>query len=263
LQPSSSPDRPNRHLVATEGLVDDERMNILAIECATEVASVALSTSAGMRERRSAGEKQSAFLLPAVDALLAESGIARGAIDGIVVGRGPGAFTGVRFGLAVAQGLAFGLDRPALAVSSLAALALQAVEDCGSEAGTCVLALIDARMDEIYGGAFAFEGDHRLAARGTEFLAAPTALQVPPDGPLLVAGSGLAAYRVQVTVALGQRPFVAASESFPSASALARLARPEFAAGGGGSAEALRPVYLRDKVALTEAERGKRQKTSQ
>ncbi|HRQ65491.1 MAG TPA: tRNA (adenosine(37)-N6)-threonylcarbamoyltransferase complex dimerization subunit type 1 TsaB [Xanthomonadaceae bacterium] len=238
-------------------------MNILAIECATEVASVALSTPAGMRERRSGGEKQSAFLLPAVDALLAEAGIARGAIDGIAVGRGPGAFTGVRFGLAVAQGLAFGLDRPALAISSLAALALQAAHDCRSDAGTCVLALFDARMDEVYGGAFEFAGDDRVTALGAEFLSAPSALQVPRGTALLVAGSGLAAYRMQVAVVVGTRPFVAAAESFPTASALARLARPEFAAGRGGSAETLCPVYLRDKVALTEVERGRGHSTSQ
>jgi tRNA threonylcarbamoyladenosine biosynthesis protein TsaB len=237
-------------------------MNLLAIECATEVSSVALLTPAGMRERRSSGEKQGAFLLPAVEALLAESGMARSAIDAIAVGRGPGAFTGVRFGLAVAQGLALGLDRPALAVSSLAALALQAVLDCRVAADTQVLALIDARMDEVYGGCFAFHVGHGLSAIGDEFLQAPATLQAPVGEPLLVAGSGLAAYRLPVAAALGARGYVAAADSYPSAAAVARLAAPELAAGRGGAAESLRPVYLRDKVALTEAERAA-QRTSQ
>ncbi len=233
-------------------------MNILSIECATEAASVALLTATGVRERRNAGEKQSAFLLPAVEALLADCGMSRSGIDGIAVSRGPGAFTGVRFGLAVAQGLALGLDRPAVAVSTLAALALQAVEDSAATPGTSVLALIDARMNEVYGGAFAFAGGDRLAGLGEEFLSSPDSLDVPEGETLLVAGSGLGAYRMRIAIALGTRRFVAAAESTPSAVAVARLAVHEFAAGRCAALESLRPVYLRDKVALTEAERGKR-----
>lgn len=230
-------------------------MNILSIECATETASVALLLPSGVRERRSMGEKQSTFLLPAVEALLAEAGIGRGAIDGIAVSRGPGAFTGVRFGLAVAQGLALGLDRPAVGVSSLAALALQAADDGAAAPGTRILALIDARMGEVYGGAFDYAGGDVLHALGEEFLEAPDALAAPGGESLLVAGSGLAAHRSRVALAVAPGTFAAAAESSPSAGAVARLAMPDFAAGRGGAAETLRPVYLRDKVALTESER--------
>lgn len=232
-------------------------MNILAIECATETASVALRTASGRIERRSAGEKQSAFLLPAIDALLAEAGLARGAIDAIAASRGPGGFTGVRFGIAVAQGLAFGLDRPVVPVSTLAALALQATRDAAATAGTTVLALLDARMDEVYGGSFRVNDDGGIEPTSDEFVTGPANTSVTAAGPLLVAGSGLAAYRMQVAVALGARPFAAAADSVPTAAAVADLAVRALSAGRGGAVETLRPVYLRDKVALTEAERAR------
>jgi tRNA threonylcarbamoyladenosine biosynthesis protein TsaB len=232
-------------------------MRILAIECATETAGVALAVDGEVRERRSAGEKHGAFLLPAVAALLAEAGLERGALDGVAVGRGPGAFTGVRFGLAVAQGLALGLDRPVLAVSTLAALALQAATETRSAAGTSVLALLDARMDEVYGGAFELGGSDLVRPLGEEFLRSPGAVQAPQGEPLLVAGSGLAAHRSSVAAALGARKYLAAADAWPSATAVARLALPGFAAGLAGPPERLAPVYLRDKVALTESERGR------
>ena len=82
------------------------------------------------------------------DELLAEAGIAESQLDAIAVGRGPGAFTGVRLAVALAQGMALALDRPVVPVSTLAALGA-----CRSpETATCVLAAIDARMGELYLG---------------------------------------------------------------------------------------------------------------
>ena len=83
------------------------------------------------------------------EAVLAEAGLARRDLDGIAVGRGPGSFTGVRLAVSMAQGLALALDLPVVTVSSLAALAMEAPAD-----GAPVLALIDARMGEIYAGSF-------------------------------------------------------------------------------------------------------------
>src|SRR3546814_9276810 len=89
-------------------------------------------------------------VLPMADELLAEAGIGRHALDAIAVGRGPGAFTGVRLGVSLAQGMALALDLPVITVSSLAALALEAPE----EEGTAILAVIDARMGEIYAACY-------------------------------------------------------------------------------------------------------------
>ncbi|HVF36033.1 MAG TPA: tRNA (adenosine(37)-N6)-threonylcarbamoyltransferase complex dimerization subunit type 1 TsaB, partial [Candidatus Saccharimonadia bacterium] len=102
-------------------------MNLLAIETATEACSVALVSGQTIVQRHELAPRRHAELvLPMIEQVLAEAGLARGAIDAIAVGRGPGAFTGVRLAISIAQGLALGLDRPVVPVSTLAALALEA-----------------------------------------------------------------------------------------------------------------------------------------
>ena len=122
-------------------------MKLLALETATEACSVALWVDGAVIERHALAPRRHAELvLPMVDAVLAEGGISRRALDAIAVGRGPGAFTGVRLAIAVAQGLALALDRPVLPVSTLAALAMAAAQDAGAAP---ILAAIDARMGEV------------------------------------------------------------------------------------------------------------------
>src|SRR5690606_25237009 len=106
---------------------------------------------------------------------LDEAGIARGALDAIAVGRGPGGFTGVRLGVAVAQGLAFALERPVYAVSTLRALAAQ-VDANASASGSTVLAAIDARMGEVYLGLFALDDQGLPVASGEEWMGEPAAI---------------------------------------------------------------------------------------
>src|SRR6476620_7505464 len=102
-------------------------MKLLAFETATEACSVALWIDGRVVERYDLAPRRHAELaLPWADALLAEAGIARAQIDAIAVGRGPGAFTGVRLAIALAQGVALGLDRPLVPVSTLEALAFDA-----------------------------------------------------------------------------------------------------------------------------------------
>src|SRR5574340_720031 len=102
-------------------------MNLLAIETATESCSAALNIDGRIIERSELAPRRHAeLILPMIESLLGEAGIARAQLDGIAVGRGPGAFTGVRLAIAVAQGLALALDIPVVAVSSLDALAQDA-----------------------------------------------------------------------------------------------------------------------------------------
>ena len=102
-------------------------------------------------------------MLPLADELLAEAGIGKHALDAIAVGRGPGAFTGVRLAISLAQGMAMALDRLVVTVSSLAALALEAPED-----DAAILAVIDARMGEIYAASYRRDNEGGLIALDEE-----------------------------------------------------------------------------------------------
>jgi len=147
-------------------------MKLLAFETATEACSVAVWIDGEVIERFEIAPRRHAELaLPWADAVLAEAGIAKSAIDAIAVGRGPGAFTGVRLAIAVAQGVALALDRPIVPVSTLAALALQG-------GAPRVLAAIDARMGEVYAAAFRCDnGDAVL--RDAERVVAPDRVVLP------------------------------------------------------------------------------------
>ena len=227
-------------------------MKILALETATEACSVALYIDGDSIEKYEVAPRRHAELvLPMADALIAEAGIAKAALDAIAVGRGPGAFTGVRLAIAMAQGLALALDRPVVPVSTLAALALGAA---AHRRGT-VLAAIDARMGELYAGAFAIDGDGLVQAIGEEILVKPDAL-ARPEGDVVGIGSGFATYGDVLSARLA--PLVAVDgEALPHASAIAKLAARAFARGEAVDAGAAQPVYLRDKVALTLEEQGK------
>lgn len=225
-------------------------MKLLAFETATEACSVALWLDREVVERFGIAPRRHAELsLPWADELLAGAGIARSQLDAVAVGRGPGAFTGVRLAIAIAQGIALALDRPVIPVSTLAALALQAgdVPD-----GTRVFAAIDARMNEVYSGRFELRGGDAVAL-GAERLDAPDAVPLP-DGEWAGVGTGFAALDGALATRLGARLRTVDATALPHAAAVARLAVHALARGGSVAAEAVEPAYLRDNVALTLAE---------
>lgn len=227
-------------------------MNILAFETATECCSVALLCGEAVLERsRLAPRRHAELALPMAEAVLAEAGIGKAQLDAVAVGRGPGAFTGVRLGVSLAQGLALALDVPVLPVSSLAALALQAPAD-----GPLTLALLDARMGEVYAASYGHDEAGRLQPLDAERVCAPDAVTLPcADGPWQVIGSGWAAYADTVRASVGRTPVWADGTRLPQAADVVRLARVDFAAGRGLAPEQALPVYLRDNVAQTTAER--------
>ncbi|WP_114240866.1 tRNA (adenosine(37)-N6)-threonylcarbamoyltransferase complex dimerization subunit type 1 TsaB [Dyella sp. C9] len=228
-------------------------MNLLAIETATEACSVALIHGDEVIARSEIAPRRHAELvLPMADALLAEAGLGRHALDVIAVGRGPGAFTGVRLGVSLAQGMALALDVPVITVSSLAALALEAPED-----DAAILAVIDARMGEIYAASYRRDDNGGLVALDQERVCTPEALVLPEASHWHVVGSGWATYAEVLRPRLTGELRSAEGSRFPQARCVAELAAIEFAAGRTLSPDHALPVYLRDKVALTLAEQGK------
>ncbi len=223
-------------------------MKLLAFETATEACSVAVWVDGEVCERFEIAPRRHAELaLPWADEMLAQAGIARTALDAIAVGRGPGAFTGVRLAIALAQGVALALDRPVVPVSTLAALALQA-------RAPRVLAAIDARMGEVYAAAFRCEGDNAFAL-DAERVVAPDALVLPDEANDWVGvGTGFDAVEGTLRNTRAHRFTRIDPQALPRASDVARLAAQAFKRGEGVAPERAEPAYLRDNVALTLAE---------
>ncbi|MFP7723446.1 tRNA (adenosine(37)-N6)-threonylcarbamoyltransferase complex dimerization subunit type 1 TsaB [Lysobacter sp. A3-1-A15] len=231
-------------------------MKLLAFELATEACSVALWSDGEVAERFEIAPRRHAELaLPWADELLADAGIARSQLDAVAVGRGPGAFTGVRLAIAIGQGIALALDRPLVPVSTLAVLAMRST-------GPRVLASIDARMGEVYLGAFERDagGSHALA---DEVLAPPGTMALPEGdwhgvGTGFSAVEGALAHRLQGGGAA--RLLSVDATQLPHAADLARLAAVAFDRGGAVAPDAVEPAYLRNNVALTLAEQRARKK---
>ncbi len=222
-------------------------MNLLAIETATEACSVALLHGGALIDRTELAPRRHAELvLPMAEDVLAEAGITRRQLDAIAVGQGPGAFTGVRLAISVAQGLALALDLPVVPVSSLAALATQAPKN-----GAAILAAIDARREEIYAGPFRFDAGGLVEALDRERVLPPSALVLAEAEAWNVLGTGWSAYGDAIREHLPSPPRWADGDRYPQARDVALLAAPLFAAGKGMPPEQALPVYLRDKVALT------------
>jgi tRNA threonylcarbamoyladenosine biosynthesis protein TsaB len=229
-------------------------MNLLAIETATEACSVALIHGEELIARSEiAPRRHTELVLPMADALLAEAGIGRHALDAIAVGRGPGAFTGVRLGVSLAQGMALALDLPVITISSLAALALEAPE----EEGSAILAVIDARMGEIYAASYRRDGNGGLLALDDERICTAETLELPEAVTWQVVGSGWATYATAISQRLSGTLHSADGLRYPQAAHVAELALREFHAGHVLAPEQALPVYLRDKVALTLVEQGR------
>lgn len=220
-------------------------MKLLAFETATEACSVALYLDGEVIERFEVAPRRHAELsLPWAEQLLAEAGLKKSQLDAIAVGRGPGAFTGVRLAIALAQGIALALDRPVVPVSTLRVLAAQG-------RGDNVLTAIDARMGEIYAAAFRREGDD-VVATSEEVVIAPANYALPGQGSDWIGiGTGFAAESATLQSRLGDRFARIDAAALPHAADVARLAAQAFARGEVVAAELVEPAYLRNNVALT------------
>ena len=220
---------------------------ILAIEAATEACSAALLVDDTIVERFEVAPRQHvALMLPFVESLLADAGISLNQLDAIAFGRGPGSFTGVRIAAGMTQGIAFGADLPVIPISTLAALAQGAVREHGV---TAVLAALDARMQEVYWGAFMCDAKGLVEGVGKECVCAPERVECPqPDG-WSGAGSGWETYAEVLALRCSVPADAVYAKQQPHAADVARLAAREFAQGKVLAPEQAIPVYLRDNVA--------------
>ncbi len=229
-------------------------MNLLAFDTSTERLSVAVQRADGRRfEHAGAGGPQaSQALIPTVQALLAQAGLPLDALRAIVFGRGPGSFTGLRTACSVAQGLAYGARGgagvPVLPVDTLLAVAEAARRSHGA---TQVLALLDARMGEVYSAAWA-HAQGTWVAQADTVVGPPESLRLPTGADWVLAGNAFAPYAARLPAALAGLPRI---EALPTAAALLELAPALLAAGRALAADQALPLYIRDKVAQTEAER--------
>lgn len=219
-------------------------MKLLAIDTATEACSAALLVDDDITSRCQIAPRQhAALILSMVDELLIEAKMPLDALDALVFGRGPGAFTGVRIATGVVQGLAFGAGLPIIAVSTLAALA-QGV----ASRHTDIISAIDARMGEIYWCLYRTDADGIVAAAGDEQVSAPEQLRVDSDRNYFGVGTGWQTYASVLTVQLGDRLTGHDGNRYPHAEHMLSLARQQYNDGKLLTAAGATPVYLRNKV---------------
>lgn len=218
-------------------------MNILAFETSTDPGSVALWRDGEVTARSCpAGRSNSETLLPLADATLREHGLGFADLDGIAFGKGPGSFTGLRVSCGVAQGLAVARGLPLLGVGTLEAMAL-------ASGGERVVVTLDARMREVYYGRFE-QGEQQ----GPIGVYAPEAVPLPESGGWLVCGNGLVAYPV-LRERLAPAAIFWQPGLMPCAASLVRLAAPRLERGECIDPADAVPLYVRNKVARTVAER--------
>jgi tRNA threonylcarbamoyladenosine biosynthesis protein TsaB len=239
-------------------------VTLLALDCSTERLALGVQSPQGTwLYEGEGGAVASAQLLPQARRLLQAAGIGFAQLECIAFGRGPGAFTGLRTACAVAQGLGFALGKPLVPIDSLLIVAEDAHEQAlasltgGGDVNVAVA--MDARMDESYAAVYRYRGQPGQRTGAWTELRAPSLVPLVALGPwlaqaqpALLAGSALAAFGARVAwPAAAQRLDAEASR----AAALVRLAQTAATAGQGVDAALALPLYLRDKVAATTAER--------
>jgi tRNA threonylcarbamoyladenosine biosynthesis protein TsaB len=256
-------------------------VKILALDTATEACSAALWVDGQLIARELEFERGHAeHILPMIDGILAEGGIALSALDALAFGRGPGGFTGVRLAASVTQGLAFAANLPVVAISDLAAVAQRAFD--AEPSATRMLVCNDARMKEVYWACFERDPAGLAAAVGVERVSAIDAVDIGRDwrsppaataeeasaaeaaasaqssalesaraGAIGAAGRGFRAYpELRSRLIDSGSDIRLISDTFlPRAHEIARLAAPEVIAGRLLAPENAIPVYLRDDVA--------------
>ncbi len=233
-------------------------MKLLALDTATALCSVALQAGSQRFQRRELREQgQSAHLLPMIQQLLAEARVQLHELDGLAFGRGPGGFTGVRLSVSVAQGLAYSSGLRVIGVSSLEAVALQALRQHPQAPG--VIVCNDARMQQVYTASYRTgstpvpQGDERVLSPEAvlEALAAGSATAGSIEG-WVAAGPGWRVYGT-LAAAARQHGLLLEPDLWPEASAVLDLAAPRFLAGDSQDPREAAPVYVRDDVARPSA----------
>jgi tRNA threonylcarbamoyladenosine biosynthesis protein TsaB len=225
-------------------------MNLLALDTATEACSVALQMGRTVISRHVVAGRSHTQILPRqVAELLAEAGLSVADLSGVICGIGPGSFAGLRIGLSYAKGLAMVADLPMVGVSSLQMLAEQAT-------GDRVLTVIDARLSAVYAAAWQRDGEGRWQAVVPPTLCAPEDVPAASDleSTWQGLGSGFATYGEALARAWRAPISSIDSAALPDAKDALAFGRATLERGAGVDAGQLQPLYLRNKVALTQVE---------
>lgn len=230
-------------------------MKILAIDTASEACSAALfiddeTVNAGITSQYQLAPRQhSRLILQMVDDLLKQADISVNNLDAIAFGRGPGSFMGLRIAAGVVQGIAFACDLPVIPVSTLKTMAQRVYQETGN---THVLSAIDARMDEVYWGAYILESQ-QWQLQDKESVLSPDKVQLPEilleDQSWVGAGTGWAAHKERLLQAANCQLPTLFPKCLPSAEAMVKLAVLEYQAGNTVPAAEAIPVYIRNDVA--------------
>lgn len=224
-------------------------MKLLALDTSSEGCSAALLADGELSERfELAPRGHTRLLMPMVRELLADAGLAPGDLDAVAFACGPGSFTGIRIATGVAQGLAWGLNVPVVPVSSLAAVALGAMESLDVSDRTGIAVAFDARMGEVYWGCFAIQ--HGLPVlEGQERVCPPGQVTLEGEaGAWVGAGRGWA-FRAEMPAAVSEQIGALDESLTPRAAWVAKLAEVGFRNGQSVPAEQAQPAYIRNEVA--------------
>jgi len=230
-------------------------MKLLAVETATEACSAALYIDGEITERFSlTANEHTKLILPMIDTLMSEAGLLPQQLDALAFGCGPGSFTGVRIATGVIQGIAFGADLPVVPISTLAAIAQDYFDSNDNMEQHTAFTAMDARMGEIFWGVYNRDQFGYAALIGKEVVTLADDIAFP-DLTGIGLGSGWGVYEEKLMLRLAGKVKHYEVDVRPRARAIARLGARGFELGLAVEVELAMPVYLRDKVAKTEAER--------
>lgn len=221
-------------------------MKILALDTATEACSAALYIDGEITaEYKLAPREHTQLILPMIDRLLSDSGVAINQLDALSFACGPGAFTGVRIAAGIIQGLSYASDIPVVPISTLAAIAAGVYFEQGHKD---VLTAIDARMGEVYWGAYHIDNGHPQLI-DSEIVRTIEKLPIFASRNWVGAGTGWSEYRDQLQAKYTVKDECIYQTALPTSETIVKLAVQGFNNGKQVSAHSAQPVYLRDNVA--------------
>jgi tRNA threonylcarbamoyladenosine biosynthesis protein TsaB len=229
-----------------------KNLKLLALDTATEACSAALYIDGEIIQRyQLAPREHTSLILQMLDDCLAEGRLSLSDLDALAFGRGPGSFMGLRVAAGVVQGVSLAHDLPIVPVSTLASIAHLQMQ----QGAVRVLAAIDARMSEVYWGAYLNKAGIPVL-QGKEMVVPPAQVPVPDTEGWSGVGTGWGSYADVLKQRLGACVSSSYAEVFPSAASIVQLAVAKLASGETGvDASHAIPVYLRDQVAKKTAER--------
>ncbi|MGN1393387.1 MAG: tRNA (adenosine(37)-N6)-threonylcarbamoyltransferase complex dimerization subunit type 1 TsaB [Succinivibrionaceae bacterium] len=222
-------------------------VKILAIDASTEACSVAICEDEKILSSVTeiAPQGHTKLMLGMIDDILKSNNLTLSDMNCIACGIGPGSFTGVRIGVSMAQGLAFGSDLPMIGIVDLQAMAYQAIKDTNID---LAVAAIDARMGEVYLGIYKMEGNTLKSLIKEQVLSPENArkeiLNTLVNTKFCYCGTGINTY----SEIISELNCVKAESDFPNSKAISILAYKDYLEGKEKLPELIQPLYVRDTV---------------